>query len=67
MLKLYIDLNDRQAVRQVEGLLRVKTDPLLRRVATPGPITFARGLQITLEFDETSYEGTGVFLLGGVL
>jgi type VI secretion system protein ImpG len=40
---------------------------VVRRVKTPGPITFARGLEIVLNFDEPAYEGTGVFLLGGVL
>jgi len=33
----------------------------------PGPITFARGLEITVTFDETAFEGTGVFILGAVL
>ncbi len=32
----------------------------------PGPIVFGRGLEITLEFDENAFRGTGVFLLGTV-
>ena len=35
--------------------------------SAPGPIAFARGLEITLTFDETAFEGVGVFILGAVL
>lgn len=67
ILRLYADPNDRQALKQIEGLLRVQAKPIVRRVTTPGPITFARGLEITLTFDEAGFEGTGVFILGAVL
>jgi type VI secretion system protein ImpG len=67
LLKLYIEENDRLSARQIEGVLTVKSKPVVRRVAAPGPISFARGLEITLTFDETTFEGTGVFTLGGVL
>ena len=67
ILKLYIDGNDRQLQRQIEGLRAVRSKTVLRRVPSPGPIAFARGLEITLEFDENAYEGTGVFLIGAVL
>ena len=67
ILKLYTDPSDRQVAKQIEGLLSVHSKPILRRVKTPGPITFARGLEVTLVFDETAYEGTGVFILGAVL
>ncbi|MGH7978962.1 MAG: type VI secretion system baseplate subunit TssF, partial [Limisphaerales bacterium] len=32
-----------------------------------GSVAFARGLEITLTFDEIAFEGTGAFLLGAVL
>ncbi|MNY75285.1 hypothetical protein D3C86_2145260 [compost metagenome] len=32
----------------------------------PGPIVFGRGLEISLEFDENAFRGSGVFLLGSV-
>jgi type VI secretion system protein ImpG len=41
--------------------------PIIRRVSTPGPITFARGLEITLHFDENQFAGHGVFVLGAVM
>jgi type VI secretion system protein ImpG len=67
ILKLYTDTSDRQNAKQVEGVRSVKVHPIIRRVATPGPITFARGLEITVTFDENAFEGTGVFILGAVL
>jgi len=67
LLSLYIEENDRLASRQIDGLLTVKSRPIVRRVKAPGPISFARGLEISLTFDETAFEGTGVFMLGAVL
>ena len=67
ILKLYADATDRQIARQIEGVLSVQSRPVVRRVQTPGPITFARGLEISVTLDETAFEGTGVFVLGTVL
>jgi type VI secretion system protein ImpG len=67
LLQLYIDENDRMAAHQIGGLLTVKSKPIVRRVAAPGPISFARGLEITVTFDEAVFAGTGVFILGAVL
>jgi type VI secretion system protein ImpG len=67
ILKLYADPKDRQNLRQIDGVRKVSHRSVTRRVLTPGPITFARGLQITVTFDENSFEGQGVFVLGAVL
>jgi type VI secretion system protein ImpG len=67
LLTLYVEEDDRLSLRQIEGLLSVKSKPIVRRVVGPGPIAFARGLEITLTFDETAFEGVGVFVLGAVL
>lgn len=67
MLKLYVDPNDRQTLKQIDGLRSIRYRPIIHRVEIPGPITFARGLEITLLFDETAFEGQGVFVLGAVL
>jgi type VI secretion system protein ImpG len=67
MLGLYIDQNDRQSLKQIEGLRSIQSNPIVRRVRGPGPIAFARGLELTVNFDEVGFEGTGVFILGSVL
>jgi type VI secretion system protein ImpG len=53
--------------KQVEGVKNIATRQVIRRVNKPGPISFARGLEITLTLDELNFEGSGVFLLGAVL
>ena len=45
----------------------MSTRPTIQRVESDGPITFARGLEVTVSFDEDAYSGSGVFLLGAVL
>jgi type VI secretion system protein ImpG len=67
ILKLYADPNDRQTLKQIDGIRSVRYRPVVRRVEIPGPITFARGLEITVLFDEAAFEGQGVFVLGAVL
>jgi type VI secretion system protein ImpG len=67
ILKLYADPDDRQTLKQIDGLRRVHYEPIIRRVEMPGPITFARGLEITVLFDEPAFAGQGVFVLGAVL
>jgi len=67
LLMLYADKNDSVIQKQIEGVLNISSKAVLRRIEGVGPITFGRGLEITIEFDESLYEGTGVFLLGTVL
>ncbi len=67
LLRLYADPEDRQTLKQIDGLRGVQSRPVVRRVQTGGPITFARGMEVSLLFDETAFEGQGVFVLGAVL
>lgn len=67
LLRLYGEMGDPALQLQIEGLRDVRSKPCTRRLPMPGPIVFGRGLEITLEFDENAFRGTGVFLLGAVL
>jgi type VI secretion system protein ImpG len=67
MLSLYGDLADAHVRRQIDGIKSVASAPAIRRMPTPGPVFFARGIQETITFDEAAFEGTGAFLLGAVL
>jgi type VI secretion system protein ImpG len=67
MLTLYCDEFDAGARRQIEGVKAVSCQPVVRRIPVPGPITFGRGLEITLTCDDGAFEGTGAFLLGSVM
>jgi len=67
LLRLYGEMGDPALQLQIEGLRDVRSKPCTRRLPMPGPIVFGRGLEISLEFDENAFRGTGVFLLGAVL
>lgn len=67
LLGLYGDLADPTVSRQIEGVRSIGSEPITRPVSTDGPMTFARGLRVTVTCDEAAFEGTGVFLLGAVL
>jgi type VI secretion system protein ImpG len=72
LLELYADLADVDVAegisrRQAQGMRRVTVAPRTRRLPVPGPIVFARGLEIRLTVDETAFAGASAFLLGSVL
>jgi type VI secretion system protein ImpG len=67
MLELYADLGVAGARREIDGLRAVKSASVVRRLPFDGPASFARGLEITLDCDETAFEGSSVYLLGAVL
>jgi type VI secretion system protein ImpG len=67
LLKLYVHGADEILRRQIDGIRSTQSRSVVQRVDTPGPITFARGLEISVLFDEAAFEGFGIFLLGAVL
>ena len=67
ILQLYAPAGDAGAQRQIDGLRSVRMQPVVRRLPMPGPITFGRGVAITVEIDDLSFEGASAFLLGSVL
>jgi type VI secretion system protein ImpG len=67
LLALYSDYGEPAIARQIDGVRSVASSPVIRPVPTDGPMTFARGVQVTVTCDEEAFEGTGVFLLGAVL
>lgn len=67
LLQLYGDIADPAVQRQIEGVKSIASAPIVRRLPLPGPVSYARGLELILELDERAFEGTGVCLLGNVL
>ncbi|HXA34887.1 MAG TPA: type VI secretion system baseplate subunit TssF [Steroidobacteraceae bacterium] len=67
LLALYADPKDPAAARQIEGVIQVGYAPVVRRIPIPGPMSFARGLEITLTLDDAAFEGAGVLPLASVL
>jgi type VI secretion system protein ImpG len=67
LLLLYADYGEPSVQKQIEGVLSIRSKPVVRRIHIPGPITFGRGLELTINFEESAFEGSGVILLGAVL
>ena len=67
LLKLYADPGDDILKKQIEGLRSAQAAPIVRRLQTQGPISFARGIEVSVLLDEEAFEGTGIFVLGAVL
>lgn len=67
MLSLFADLSDNVTEAQISGLTRVETRPVARTIAHADGYHTARGLEVTLTFDEDEYEGSGVILLAAAL
>ncbi len=67
ILRLYAPAGDAAAQRQIDGLRSATLHTVVRRLPMPGPITFGRGVQVSIEVDDLSFEGASAFLLGCVL
>jgi type VI secretion system protein ImpG len=67
LLALYGDQAEATIRKQIDGVGSVRAVPITRRAPIPGPIAFARGLEVTVTLDEAAFEGVGIFLMGAVL
>jgi type VI secretion system protein ImpG len=67
ILRLYAHSGDAGAQRQVDGVRSVTLRPVVRRLPMTGPISFGRGVEVSIEVDDLSFEGASAFLLGCVL
>ncbi len=67
LLQLYADPSEPALRKQLEGVVSIQSRPIQRRMPSPGPIAFGRGLEITLSLDETAFQGVGAFLFGAVM
>lgn len=67
ILKLY-DYQDSAATqKQISGITSVKSERVVRRVGFEHGGAVARGIRVTVEFDEERFVGSGVFLMAAVL
>ncbi|PVV12343.1 MAG: type VI secretion system protein ImpG [gamma proteobacterium symbiont of Ctena orbiculata] len=66
-LQLYADSSDPTMRKQVEGVVSITSKPVNRRLPSPGPIAFGRGIEVTLTLDEAAFEGSGAFLFGTIM
>lgn len=67
LLELHIDPAQPAFARQIEGLVSITSQPVVRRLPLPGPLVCGRGLQVSLTLDEAAFEGQGIFTFASVL
>ena len=67
LIGIYAPSGDKVLEKQLEGLVNVSTRPIVRRMADEVLSTAVRGLEISVTFDESFFEGTSAYALGAVL
>jgi type VI secretion system protein ImpG len=67
MLALFTDLSETVSEQRIRGIESVSSRPIVRRLRQKNGFNAARGIEITVTFDEKAFEGTGIFLLGAIL
>lgn len=67
LLRLYVAEGDRATEKQIDGIVRVSSRPVVRRIADEALSTAVRGLEIKVECDEDYFEGASAYLLVAVL
>ena len=70
LLRLYGDAQDTRVQRQIDGIRSVTGRQVVDQVPqVPGeaPMTFARGVEVTVVGDDAAFQGGGIVLLGTVL
>jgi type VI secretion system protein ImpG len=67
ILRLYSGGRSATIAEQIRGLTALSTRRVVRRIGDDVWRGFCRGLELTLEFDESRFSGASGFLLGAVL
>lgn len=67
LLSLYESVMSSSDLRESDGISTVTSKPIVRRLSQRGPLTFGRGLEISLTCDEGRLQGSSAFLLSAVL
>ncbi|MBX3567721.1 MAG: type VI secretion system baseplate subunit TssF [Rhizobiaceae bacterium] len=67
LLGLFADFSDVVTERRIRGVVGVSSRAITRRLRQANGFNAARGVEITVRFDERAFEGNGIMLLGAVL
>ena len=67
LLRVYNFTGSTYADKQIEGLVGLSSRRHFARVVSEGVSSFARGVQVDMEFDEEQFVGGGVYLFAAVL
>lgn len=67
ILRLHNFTGSTYSARQIEGIVNLGSRRHFARLVSEDGITFARGTQVEMEFDEEQFVGGGVYLFAAVL
>jgi type VI secretion system protein ImpG len=67
LLSLYAALGEPAVSRHAASLLRAHLQPITRRIQGSGPLTYGRGVGVTLELDEGLFAGSSAYVFGAVI
>lgn len=67
LIGIYAPVGNKVLEKQLEGLTAVSTRPIVRRMADEVLSTAVRGLEISITFDESFFEGTSAYAMSAVL
>lgn len=67
ILRLHNFTGSTYSARQIEGIVHLDSRRHFARLVSGDGITFARGTQVEMEFDEEQFVGGGVYLFAAVL
>ncbi|TRW99586.1 type VI secretion system baseplate subunit TssF [Paracoccus sp. M683] len=67
LLSLFADMSDSVTEAQIQGIRSLKTRPVVRSIRRADGFFPARGLEISVTFDEAAFEGAGIITLAAVL
>ncbi len=67
LLRLYNFTGSTYSEKHIEGLTALDSSRHFARVVSEDGITFARGTQVEMEFDEDQFTGAGVYLFASVI
>jgi type VI secretion system protein ImpG len=67
MLKLFVNNDDVNALRQIQNLIGSQITPITRRLPGTGPLIYGRGVQCQITVDEDGFSGVSPYLFGVVL
>lgn len=67
LLDLYADRGDPGLTRHVRSIVRIDSQPVIERLAIPGPMCFGRGTEVLLHVDQSVLSGQSSLLLSALL
>ncbi len=67
LMRLYNFTGSTYSEKHIEGLTNLASTRHFARVVSEDGVTFARGTQVEMEFDEDQFTGSGVYLFAAVI